>query len=182
MRILITGTPGTGKTEVAKELGALTGWEVLHISEVARKGGAAKEGSPDSPELEVDVSRLSRVLTPLLANREDAIFEGHLGCELPCPAELVIVLRANPQELEKRMEKRGYRREKMEGNIMAELLDYCYILAKKNYSCEVLELDTSGKGAKENARRIYAYINGEGGSLDRVNWGEHLKRKTHNPA
>ncbi|MBN2121667.1 AAA family ATPase [Candidatus Micrarchaeota archaeon] len=181
MRILITGTPGTGKTEVAKELGALTGWEVIHISEVVLGSDAASRGK-DGPELEVDVSKLTRVLTPLLAKREDAIFEGHLGCELPCPAELVIVLRANPDELEKRMEKRGYHKTKVEGNIMAELLDYCYTVAKKNYSCEVLELDTSGKTARENARRIYAYLNGKKDLLDKVNWIEHLKRKTRNPA
>jgi adenylate kinase len=177
MRVLITGTPGTGKTEIARRLGSLTGWEVLHITRIAKEANIAKEGG-ERGELEVDVSKLMRVLTPLISNREDAIFEGHLGCEIPCPADLVVVLRTNPHELVRRMEKRGYHPRKVDENVMAELLDYCYLLAKKNYSCEVLELDTSGRTAHENARRIYAYIAGELNFLDKVSWREHLKRRS----
>lgn len=179
MKVLITGTPGTGKTLIAKELGSITGWEVFHISEIAEEAQAILGWNGN--ESEVDVHKLCAYLTPLLKDKENVIFEGHLGCEIPCPAELVVVLRTNPEELEKRMEKRGYAKEKIGENIMAELLDYCYQLSGKNYICEVVELDTSGRTAEESAKRIYAYMNGDVDALDTVNWTDYLVKKTQKP-
>lgn len=178
MRVLITGTPGTGKTKVAESLGEITGWEVLHITEIAEDAEAVVSGK----EKEVDMPKLFACLTPILNEKKDVIFEGHLGCEIPCPADLVVVLRTNPEELEKRMEKRGYAREKIDSNIMAELLDYCYQLSERNYSCKVLELDTTGKSPEESANRIYSYLEGELDSLDTVNWEKYLEKKTGKPS
>ncbi len=179
MKVLITGTPGTGKTQVAKELGLITGWDVFHISEIAEEAQAILGWN--GHEGEVDVHKLCAYLTPLLKDKENVIFEGHLGCEIPCPAELVVVLRTNPEELEKRMETRGYGKEKIDENIMAELLDYCYQLSGKNYVCEVVELDTSGRTAEESAKRIYGYITGDINALDTVDWEDYLVKKTQKP-
>ena len=179
MKVLITGTPGTGKTEVAKELGSITGWPVFHVSEIAEEAQAIVLSS--NGEKEVDVQKLCAYITPFLEEKEDAIFEGHLGCEIPCPAGLVVVLRTNPDELRKRMEKRGYRREKIDENIMAELLDYCYILSSKNYECAVVELDTSGKSAEDSAKKIYQYLCGEKDGLDTISWEDYLESKTGRP-
>jgi len=181
MKILITGTPGTGKTEVAKELGAITGWDVFSISEIADDAQAVL-GRDVKKEKEVDVQKLHAYLVPLLADKENVIFEGHLGCEIPCPANLVVVLRTNPEDLQKRMELRGYKKEKIDENVMAELLDYCYQLSAKNYSCEVVELDTSEKTAEQSAKRIYQYITGELDALDSISWEDFLERKTNRPS
>ncbi len=180
MKVLITGTPGTGKTEVAKELGAITGWDVVSISEVAEDAQAIL-GWDGKSEKEVDIQKLCAYLAPRLADKENVIFEGHLGCEIPCPADLVVVLRTNPEELQKRMEKRGYKKEKIDENVMAELLDYCYVLSAKNYSCEVVELDTSGESAEQSAKKIYQYLSGEIDTLDSISWEDSLERETGRP-
>ncbi|MFP3950516.1 MAG: adenylate kinase family protein [Candidatus Micrarchaeia archaeon] len=178
MRILITGTPGTGKTLVAEELGRLTGWDVLHISEIAEEASAVNHESEEST---VDVARLFSHLGLVLKKKKDIIFEGHLGCEAPCPADLVVVLRTHPDELERRMEKRGYYREKIDENVMAELLDYCYQLAEKNFSCGILELDTTGRTPEACAEKIFAYISGSIDALDKVSWEDYLERRTGRP-
>ncbi|MBD3397729.1 AAA family ATPase [Candidatus Micrarchaeota archaeon] len=179
MRILITGTPGTGKTEVANELGRITGWEVLHISEIAEEAESVRL-APNG-EKEVDIPKLSAYITPILNEKADVIFEGHLGCEMPCPAEIVVVLRTNPRKLEKRMEERGYFREKIDENMMAELLDYCYQLSDKHYACTVAELDTSERTPEESAKLVYSYITGDRDALDSVNWEDYLERRTGKP-
>ncbi|MEM4272712.1 MAG: adenylate kinase family protein [Candidatus Bilamarchaeaceae archaeon] len=180
MRILITGTPGAGKSEIAKELGKLTGWEVILISDAAEAAHAVKTSR--NHEKIVSLPKLYAYLNPLLLKKDNVIFEGHLGCEMPCPADLVVVVRTNPRELEKRMRARGYYKEKIDENIMAELLDYCYQLAEKNYDCKVVELDTTGRSAQESARRIYDYINGEISALDDVDWEAYLEERTGKPS
>lgn len=179
MRILITGTPGAGKSEIAKELARLTGWELILISEAAEAAQAVK--AERGREKIVSLPKLYAYLNPILKEKDDVIFEGHLGCEMPFPADLVVVVRTNPKELERRMKKRGYYKEKIDENIMAELLDYCYQLAEKNYDCKVLELDTTERTAEESAQRVYDYINGEIGALDSVSWEIYLEERTGKP-
>ncbi len=179
MRILITGTPGAGKSEIAKELSKLTGWEVILISEAAEAARAVKTSKNGKT---VSLPKLYAYLNPILMNKGDVIFEGHLGCEIPCSADLVVVVRTHPKELEKRMKKRGYYKEKIDENIMAELLDYCYQLSEKNYECKIVELDTTGRTAEESAQRIYDYMNGEISALDDVSWEIYLEERTGKPS
>ncbi len=179
MRILITGTPGAGKSEIAKELARLTGWELILISEAAEAAHAVKTSTRH--EKIVSLPKLYTYLSPRLIEKEDVIYEGHLGCEMPCPADLVVVVRTNPKELEKRMKKRGYYREKIDENIMAELLDYCYQLSEKNYDCKIVELDTTGRTSEESAQRLYEYITGEIDALDNVSWEIYLEERTGKP-
>ncbi len=180
MRVLITGTPACGKTEVAKKLGLLTGWKVIFISKVAISSQLSKV-SQNNTEKEVDVQKLCTILSPLLLENKQVIFEGHLGCEMPCPADLVIVLRTNPQVLQKRMELRGYSSDKIHENILAELLDYCYLTSEQNYSCPIVELDTSKKTAEQSAGEIYQYLIGKRTKLDSVSWKDFLEIETKRP-
>jgi adenylate kinase len=180
MKILITGTPGAGKSEIAKELAKLTGWEVILISEAAEAANAVKTSTRH--EKIVSLPKLYAYLSPRILERDNVIYEGHLGCEIPCPADLVVVVRTNPKELEKRMKKRGYYREKIDENIMAELLDYCYQLSEKNYECKIVELDTSGRTSEESAQRLYDYITGEIDALDNVSWEIYLEERTGRPS
>ena len=38
MIITISGTPGTGKTEIAKELSKITDYDIISIAELLKKG------------------------------------------------------------------------------------------------------------------------------------------------
>jgi len=179
MKILITGTPATGKTQVAKDLGKLTGWKVFHITDLAEDAQAVE--ARNQVEAEVDLEKLLAHVTPIFSEIDNLIFEGHLGCEIPAEADLVIVLRANPDVLRARMKKRGYAEEKIDENVMSELLDYCYQLSVKNYTCDIAELDTSKSTAEASAKRIYQYLRGETKKLDAVSWEEYLEQETGKP-
>ena len=80
MRIVITGTPGTGKSSVARLLSERLGIPLIDIKAVARKAGIV------SASHEVDIPRLSRSLA-FLGRKKDFIAEGHLACEVKLPAD-----------------------------------------------------------------------------------------------
>ena len=145
MRIVITGTPGTGKTEVAEELAGILGVKLISIKKVVDKEIKKKE---------VNVKKLGDILKKMLANERNYVIEGHLACEVKIPCGYVFVLRTHPDELKRRLSKRKYSAAKREENLMSEMLDYCVQRTRKVYGVEPIEIDTTGKTVKGTARRI----------------------------
>ena len=169
MRILITGTPGTGKTSVGKELAERMGAPFLRIADVAKKEGIVKGG-------EVDVKALRAAL--LKRMRGNLVVEGHLGCEFSLPVDFVFVLRTHPSILEQRMKGRRYPEKKRKENLLSEMLDYCLQLSEKHYNVPVLQVDTSRGTPSRSAGRIEKFLKGKVKKLDRVDWGKELRKKT----
>jgi adenylate kinase len=169
MRIVITGSPGTGKTRIAKALAKAMGLELIDIKRIVEQAGLDK-----GPEHEVDIKALSEALS-FLKGKDDYVVEGHLACELRLPADHIIVLRTNPAVLRKRLAKRRYPKEKLEGNLMAEMLDYCTQRAEKEYRLMPLELDTSQLTPPQAIARIEAAIKHKKKKLDTVNYSKELE-------
>ncbi|MEW6528573.1 MAG: AAA family ATPase [Candidatus Micrarchaeota archaeon] len=72
------------------------------------------------------------------------LVEGHVACEISLPANFVFVLRCNPSELKKRLQKRKYSEEKIKENLLAEMLDYCVLVGEKNYDKKIIfEVETT---------------------------------------
>jgi adenylate kinase len=173
MRILITGTPGTGKSSVAKEICTRKGWPLLSLKEIAERHGCIirKEGK----ERIVDAKKLRKETLRELKGKKDAVIEGHLGCEFSLPVDFVFVLRAHPSELRKRMRKRRYPVRKIEENLMAEMLDYCSQVSAKHYHVPILEVDTTKRTEEQTARRILSYLQKKVKTLDKANWEKELR-------
>lgn len=138
MRICITGTPGVGKTALAKRLGELLKYAVINEKEFALRerivGGKKTEFGPETNELAVPLEKLEARLKKFLAEEKDVIFEGHMLCEVKAPFDLVVVLRLSPPErLEYRLESRGYSQEKIQDNVFCEGIGYCLKHALRNY-------------------------------------------------
>lgn len=165
MRVVITGVPGTGKSSAAEGLGKILGLRVIHITEwVKRK----KLGRWKGRELIVSPARLRRSLL----NEKNVIIEGHLACEFSLPRSIVFVLRCSPFVLKRRLGARRYSGIKTRENIEAEALDYCTILAERNYR-RVYDIDTTHSPAPKTAARI-ARIVEKGGKGDRVDWSGYF--------
>lgn len=175
MKILITGTPGTGKSSVAKEICSRKGWILLSLKEIAERHGCitGKEGR----ERIVDVRKLKAATLRELKGKKNAVVEGHLGCEFRLPVGFVFVLRTHPDELKKRMQKRKYPKIKIEENLMAEMLDYCSQVSAGHYKMPILEVDTTKRAVKETAARIISFLEGKVKKLDNVDWSPQLREK-----
>ncbi|MFH0714187.1 MAG: AAA family ATPase [Candidatus Diapherotrites archaeon] len=122
MHLIVTGTPGTGKTALVKQLARKL--KVDYLNEKAfiqRHHLGRKRGE----ELEVDVSALSHALKKWLKTHSNAVLEGHLLCETPLKVDAVVVLTLPVKELEKRLRKRKYAEVKILDNVWAEKEHYC---------------------------------------------------------
>ena len=155
MIIALTGTPGTGKSSVAKFLAEI--YEVKSVSELAEKYECilGEEFENDERVLLVDLECLSQHLQP---TKETVVIEGHLAHFLP--SDLIIVLRCNPLILKERLNSKKWREEKILENVEAELLDVILIEAM-NREAPVYEIDTTNKTPREVAGIVIEIIEGE---------------------
>lgn len=156
MKLLITGTPGTGKSKAGAALAKLLGIKrVINEKEFALACGLGK-WDKETDELVVAPGKLATELNKELAKRSgnNIIIEGHILCEARLNVDVVIVLRTHPEILEARLEKRGYHAEKVQDNVFCEGIDYCKKHVLKRYAKKkVVELYVKGS-AKETAKAV----------------------------
>ena len=167
MKIVITGTPGTGKTIVADILGKALKQRVVHINDFAKKNklfiGKAR-GS-----YVVDIKKLKRKLANV-----DGILESHLLCEFSLSDSIVFVLRCDPKVLARRLQKRKYLRKKIKENLEVEALDYCTIKAEKNYD-KVYDVDTTHRPINQVVKKILAILKKKS-KADKVDFSDYFMR------
>jgi adenylate kinase len=130
MLIIITGTPGTGKTTIAKKLSKKLGFDLINEKDFALNNGLANPFN--GKEIEIDVNDFKKMLLKAI-NGKKVILEGHLLCEISLPADLCVVLTAKPKIIEERLKKRKYSDEKILDNMFCEEINYCLNKAKKKY-------------------------------------------------
>jgi adenylate kinase len=171
MRIVITGTPGTGKTRIARALSARAGVPLVDIKDfVNRRRLFTMQGGQKT----VDIPRLEKSLLPFLKKLRGYVVEGHLACEMALPASHIFVLRTSPDILKRRLSGRKYGKAKLDDNLLSEMLDYCVQRAELVYKRKPLELDTTGKGAEECADAMLKAIRQRKKKMDVVDYSAQL--------
>jgi len=152
--VAITGTPGVGKSTVAKIL-KRRGYAVLSVNELAEKFDCII-GEEEGCKI-VDVEDLSEVLKDNLP--EGLVFlEGHLSHLLD--PDVIVVLRCNPIELKRRLERKGWNESKILENVEAEIVDVILVEALDTGK-EVYEIDTTEINPEEVADTIERIVKGD---------------------
>lgn len=141
MRIAITGTPGTGKSALARRLRAL-GEKVIALNDVAFKHRFLGPYDRKRRTTEVDLGRLQDFLDRDLPAGGRLFLEGHYSHLLE--VDRAIVLRCDPPVLRRRLSRRGYPKAKVRENSLAEVIDSITVEAVGKLGKErVIELDTT---------------------------------------
>ncbi len=153
MLIALTGTPGTGKSTVAK----LLPFRIVDLNELVRSGLSAgfdyERGC-----LEADMDALAEKIKELVGSSEDVVvIEGHFAHHF---ADEAIVLRLHPNRLRERLEARGYPKSKIDENVEAEAIDLILIEALELCS-KVHEIDTTDRSPEEVASLVISVIKRE---------------------
>ena len=156
--IAISGTPGTGKSVVAKALGSCLGLPVIALNELVREHALGR-GSYDG-SMVVDEKGVREVLK---ATDMPSVVEGHFADLAPADrVSRLFVLRCRPRELADRLAPRSYSLEKLRENILAEGLDACLIDAVTALTEErVSEADTTGRSPEDVAAELEKMLRGE---------------------
>jgi len=179
MIIILTGTPGTGKDTVAKEL-SKRGYRWISTKEIIEnkhlwtgmeRGARIVHMKNLQKEIKKEIAKAKK-------KKENVIIDGHLLCELKLDADVCIVLRTDPVILMERLKRRGYPTRKIKENIESELIDYCTQLAEKNLKkCKIYEVNSSGK-LHDTLRAVEVILKGKGRGFRPgwIDWSRYINR------
>lgn len=165
MRIMITGSPGVGKTTVANALGKKLKCKVVNENEFA-VGKGIGTWNVEEDELVVPLRTLEKALNKMLENEKKIIVEGHLLCEIKLKVDFVVLLRLHPELLEARLAMRGYKAEKVQNNVLCEGIDYCKKHALRKYPKKRIIEIYAGKNIKETIAQILSALKKTGGDYE----------------
>ena len=150
--ILISGTPGTGKTTLSIGLGKNLGLNVINIGDFAINNELIDSFDNERDSLIPNEKNLISRIKKLIKKSNSIILEGHYVDIIPLQyVKLIIILRAHPLILEKRLKEKGYKQLKVNENVAAEILGSCTASAMNQYNKEIIfELDTSDLNINES--------------------------------
>ncbi|AWX32373.1 adenylate kinase family protein [Methanosphaera sp. BMS] len=160
MMIIITGTPGCGKTTISKILSNKIDAKLISINYLLDNYNLNLGTDEVRGYKIVDVDRMNPIVDKIKEDNTDRtiIFEGHLAQDYP-NADKIVVLRCNPTELEKRLNTRDWTDKKIHENIEAEILGICTQESYETYGDIVQEVDTGTRTPMEVAEVIEDIIN-----------------------
>ncbi|XP_076465674.1 adenylate kinase isoenzyme 6-like [Babylonia areolata] len=158
--ILITGTPGTGKTTLSEHLAEVAGLKYISVSKLATDQELF-EGYDQ--ELQCPIIDEDRILDEM---EDDMSAGGNIvdyhGCEFFPERwfDIVFVLRTDNSILYDRLVNRGYGGKKLESNLQCEIFQTILDEARESYKQEIVhELPSnSPEQLEDNVERIQAWI------------------------
>ena len=163
--LIITGTPGVGKSSVSKKLASKINAELVSIGDLVSKEKLYIKADRKRNTLVADMEKTSNRIRDIISHSFGTlIIEGHYAVDV-VPSEtvsFVFVLRRNPRELKETLKNRGYRESKVYENLAAEILDVCLYDSVKKYGVnKVCEIDVSGRTTDKVTKEILQVLQGK---------------------
>ena len=154
-RLALTGTPGTGKSTVARNLSE-RGYTVVSVESLAREHECLGEVDPADGARSIDLDMLHDSLASGWSSppEHSLIIDGHLSHHLPSDA--VAVLRCSPDVLEARLASRGYSAEKTQANCEWELLGGAWNERERGFAW--IEFDTTNSDVASVVESLLHWI------------------------
>ena len=126
--VIVTGTPGTGKTTLARKLAKKHRYEYIDVNRIVRKEKLSEGYDRKRMTMIVDEKRLAKALEKMIrkARKEGRklVIDSHLSHYIsPKLVDLCIVTKCSLKKLHKRLKRKGYHKSKIEENMECETMD-----------------------------------------------------------
>ncbi len=183
--IIISGTPGTGKSSVAKKIGELTEAKIISLNELAISGNFKVKYDTKRDTQVINTEKFLPYIVNLIEdfkkdNPDYIIIEGHFSDILPEKyIDYAIILRCDPDILNVRLKKRNYSHAKIIENLQSEILGSCanYFIEKK-LNVPIFEINTTELSIESIAEIILDSIvgdrNAEKYMIGKIDWLEKI--------
>ncbi len=160
--IVITGTPGVGKSNVARSLAKRLNYSHLDISGIVERERLYKAIDKKRETLIADKKRLATRLRQLFGERARGFVVSTHYLDSLIPSRMVVlacVLRLDPTLLRRRLVRRGWARNKIAENVEAEVVGVCLVEAIDQYGpSRTCEIDSSHKSKERVIKEILGLI------------------------
>jgi len=169
MKILIvSGTPGTGKTTVSKNILNYFKAKVISLNELAISEKLIINYDIERETSVINEKKLVSYVIKLIEHYnkldlEFLIIESHFSDIVPEQyIDYVMILRCDPDELCIRLKERGYKKEKIRENVQSEILGNSvnYFL-NKQLNKPIMEIDTTNKSYDVITKTIIGILTGK---------------------
>jgi len=156
--LIVTGTPGTGKTTYAKQIAKEKEYLYVDVNAIIKEKHISAEYDHSRNCLVVDFEQLEKELSHFSDN---VVIDSHFSHFLsPDKVDVCFVTKCDILELKKRLEKRGYSKSKIRENLDCEILDVCRIEAlEKGHNVVVKDMTIlhANKGTTPNDINLKKY-------------------------
>ncbi|MBW3015203.1 AAA family ATPase [Candidatus Woesearchaeota archaeon] len=154
--IIVSGTPGTGKTTSSKKLSNLLNYKYINVNDIIKKSSLCESFDKERDCIVVDEKRLSKSLVSIIkSSKRNLLIDSHMSYFIPKKyVNLCIITKCNLKVLKKRLEKKKYSKSKVKENLESEIFDICLNEAKEA-GHNILVIDTTTKiDYKELASKV----------------------------
>jgi adenylate kinase len=178
--IIVTGTPGTGKTTLAVKLAKKLSFYYIDVNKIVKKHNISEGYDKKRKTKIIDVKKLNSALIKEMDNYKNSIqnnsiinsnkelsiknknnkfkkgiiIDSHLSHYLPKKhVNLCIVTKCDIKILKNRLKKKKYSKEKIRENLDVEIFDICLNEAKE-YKHKIAVVDTTKTNFEELLNKI----------------------------
>ena len=142
--IIVSGTPGTGKTFLSKRLAKELQFRYVDVKKLISKNKLKERYDKKRESWVVDEIRLAKIAEIIIRkSNSNLIIDSHLSHFInPRLADLCIITKCSLKVLERRLKKKGYNKDKVRENLDCEIFDVCLNEAKEK-GHKILVVDTT---------------------------------------